>query len=148
MKAGHNQTEIAGFIDAHKSTICRNQGLRGYRPRHAHRFAMNQRQCKVRPRIGDKTWMWVEALLREDWSLEQVSLWLKNERGVHISHEWIYQYVLNDKLSGGDLYRHLRCQKQRRKRYGAYSRRGQLINRISIDERPAVVQARCRIGDW
>ena len=62
--------------------------------------------------------------LREDWSPKQVSLWLRSNRGIRISYEWIYQYVLNDKLSGGDLYHHLRCQKIRRKRYGAYSRRG------------------------
>ena len=86
--------------------------------------------------------------LREDWSPEQVSLWLRSNRGIRISHEWIYQYVLNDKLSGGDLYHHLRCQKIRRKRYGAYSRRDQLINRVSIDERPPIVDRRCRIGDW
>jgi IS30 family transposase len=86
--------------------------------------------------------------LREDWSPEQVSLWFRSNRGIRISHEWIYQYIRNDKLSGGDLYHHLRCQKIRRKRYGAYSRRGQLINRVSIDERPPIVDRRCRIGDW
>ena len=49
---------------------------------------------------------------------------------------------------GGNLYRHLRCQKQRRKRYGSYSRRGQLKNRVSIDQRPAIVESRTRLGDW
>ena len=32
---------------------------------------------------------------------------------ISISHEWIYQYVLKDKLAGGSLYLHLRCQKKR-----------------------------------
>ena len=45
-------------------------------------------------------------------------------------------------------YRHLRCQKQRRKRHGAYDRRGVIRNRVSIDERPAVVGKRSRLGDW
>ena len=49
---------------------------------------------------------------------------------------------------GGNLYRHLRCQKQRRKRYGSYSRRGRLKNRVSIDQRPAMVESRSRLGDW
>lgn len=40
------------------------------------------------------------------------------------------------------------AKKKRRKRYGSYNRRGQLIDRISIDERPAVVESRSRIGDW
>jgi IS30 family transposase len=49
---------------------------------------------------------------------------------------------------GGTLYRHLRCQKKRRKRYGGYDRRGKLPNRVSIEQRPEIVQQRQRIGDW
>ena len=65
-----------------------------------------------------------------------------------VSHERIYQFVLADRQGGGDLYRHLRCQKQRKKRYGARDRRGQLSGRTSIDERPAIVGQRARLGDW
>ena len=64
-----------------------------------------------------------------------------------LSHEWIYQYVYADKRSGGDLYRYLRCQKPRRKRYGSYDRRGIIPNQVSIDERLAIVDARQRLGD-
>jgi len=56
--------------------------------------------------------------------------------------------VLHDKASGGDLYRHLRCQRRRRKRYGSYSRRGRLVNTVSIDKRPAIGERKTRIGDW
>lgn len=152
LKAGLDQTEIAMVLKRHKSTISReirrNSGLRGYRPKQAQRLADERRQTRVKPRISTSSWSTVERLLREDWSPEQISLWLKEESNVAISHEWIYQFILQDKAAGGDLYRHLRCQKQRRKRYGSYSRRGQLIDRISIDERPAVVDSRSRIGDW
>lgn len=65
-----------------------------------------------------------------------------------ISHEWIYQYIYAVKRSGGDLYRYLRCQKARRKRYGSHDRRGLIPNRVSIDERPAIVDAHQRFGDW
>ena len=90
----------------------------------------------------------MEQLLREDWSPEQISGWLTREEGVSVSHERIYQHVYEDKRRGGDLHRHLRCQKPRRKRYGYYDRRGQIRERVSIDERPEVVEARSRIGDW
>ncbi|HVF28620.1 MAG TPA: IS30 family transposase [Pyrinomonadaceae bacterium] len=50
--------------------------------------------------------------------------------------------------AGGTLYPHLRCRKQRRKRYGSYSRRGRLPNCRSIETRPAIVAARRRVGDW
>lgn len=152
MKAGHNQTEIAGILGRHKSTISRelrrNHGLRGYRPKQAHRLSVERRQAKIQPRITTVHWELVKRLLREEWSPEQISLWLGNVKGIQISHEWIYQFVLQDKSMGGDLHRHLRCQKQRRKRYGSYSRRGQLKNRVSIDQRPAIVESRSRLGDW
>ncbi len=48
----------------------------------------------------------------------------------------------------GALHHHLRCRKQRRKRYGTHSRRGLIPNRTSIDERPKVVEAKQRVGDW
>jgi len=152
LKAEHDQTEIAMILGRHKLTISReisrNTGLRGYRPKQAQRLTEERRQSKNRPRISDDTWLAVEQLLTLDWSPEQISLWLKTFCGISISHEWIYQFVLQDKANGGNLCMHLRCQKQRRKRYGSYNRRGQLIDRISIDARPAVVELRSRIGDW
>jgi IS30 family transposase len=41
----------------------------------------------------------------------------------------------------------LACKKYK-KRYGSYDKRGQLVNRISIDERPDIVDSKRRIGDW
>ena len=151
MKAGQNQSEIAHLINVHKSTISRevrrNRGMRGYRPKQAHQFGLNRRK-KAKCRIKASTWTLIETLLRKDWSPEQVSGWLKENYALKISHEWIYQHILMDKQAGGDLHRHLRCQKKRRKRYGSYDRRGRLKNRVSIDERPVIVDTRQRLGDW
>jgi IS30 family transposase len=152
LAAGHSQAVTAQRLGVHKSTISRelkrNQGLRGYRPKQAQRLADNRRKEKVAPRIASETWAWVEQLLREDWSPEQISGWLASEQGRCISHEWIYLYVYEDKRRGGDLHRHLRCQKARRKRYGSNDRRGQIKDRVSIDERPEIVNERSRFGDW
>ncbi len=151
MKAGHTQSETANLIDVHKTTISRelkrNHGLRGYRPKQAHQFALSRRK-KFKYRIEASTWTLVEILIRQEWSPEQISGWLKKNCDFQISHEWIYQHILKDKLVGGDLYRHLRCQKKRRKRYGRNDRRGKLKNRVSIDERPGIVDTRQRLGDW
>lgn len=122
LKAGHNQSEIAHFIRVHKSTISRelrrNRGQKGYRPKQAHQFALNRRK-KAWKRIETSTWVLIEKLIRQEWSPEQVSGWLRENFDVQISHEWIYQYILAEKQAGGDLHRHLRCQKKRRKRYGS-----------------------------
>jgi len=150
-KTGHSGAEIAEVIGVHKSSVSRelrrNRGGRGYRPQQAQQMAV-ARRSKAKPRICAKTWAVVEKLLRQEWSPEQVSGRLKMEQKIGISHEWIYQHVLVDKRAGGDLYKHLRCQKKRRKRYGTYNRRGKLLNCRSIEERPAIVAHRKRLGDW
>lgn len=152
MKANHNQSEIAELLGVDKSTISRelrrNSGLKGYRPQQAQRFCLNRRAQKAMPRIEARTWTRVERLLREEWSPEQISGWLKSEYGLSISIEWIYQHVLADKQSGGSLYTYLRCQKVRKKRYGIYSYRGRIPEQVSIEQRPAIVDKRCRYGDW
>ena len=91
--------------------------------------------------------MLVEKELREDWSPEQVSGKLKTS-GIFISHERIYQYVYADKRAGGTLWKHLRHSKKYRKRAGGRDRRGKIVNRRSIDERPSIVDERSRTGDW
>ena len=152
-KTGSSQTAIAKEIGVHKSTITRelqrNTGQRGYRPKQAHELAQRRRQDRARtPRITAETWQTVETHLRQEWSPEQISGWLQREHKPSVSHERIYQYVYDDKWAGGTLHQHLRCQKQRRKRYGSRDRRGQLVNRRCISQRPAIVQQRSRLGDW
>ena len=151
-KAGYSQAEIAELLERNKSTVSRelrrNRGLKGYRPQQAHNLALQRRYDKAQSRIGSQVWQQAEALIREQWSPEQIVGRIALEQGVSISHEWIYQYIYADQRSGGDLYRYLRCQKARRKRYGSYDRRGYIPNQVSIDDRPAIVDSKRRFGDW
>jgi IS30 family transposase len=126
----------------------RNRGARGYRPKQAHALAMARRVAKVGTRLLPRDWTRIERLLRREWSPEQASGRLETENGIVVSPEWIYQHIYADQHAGGNLHRHLRCQKARRKRYGAYDRRGRLPNRVSIEERPAAVDLKRRVGDW
>lgn len=152
MKAGLNHTQISSEIGVHKSTVSRevrrNHGQRGYRPKQAQQLAATRQEQRVRERIPAKTWQRVELLLRQEWSPAQIAGRLKLEHQLSVSHERIYQHSYADKHTGGILYRHLRCQKQRRKRYGRYDRRAQLQDRRSIAERPKIVDAKRRRGDW
>ncbi len=151
-KEGHSRTAIARNVGVHKATVSReltrNTGGRGSRPKPADELAQERKQQRIRPRLTVAQWTQVEGLLRRQWSPEQISGRLALEQQARISHERIYQYVYADKAGGGALYLNLRCQKQRRKRYGTYSRRGQIPNRVLIDQRPAVVGHRARLGDW
>src|SRR5205085_1501244 len=151
-KAAHNRTEIATIIGVHKSTVsrelARNCGRRGYRPKQAQELAQARHKAAYRPRISARTWARVERLLRQEWSPEQISGRLHLERQPGVSHERIYQHIYADKRRGGTLHLSLRCQKQRRKRYGSRARRGALPNRVSIAQRPQFVAEKRRVGDW
>lgn len=150
-KMGYSQTEMATDLGVHKATISRelgrNTGGNGYRPQQAERLAQARRQ-KAKPRIAAETWKLVEEKLQLDWSPEQIAGWLLKNNGLPISHEWIYQHVYADARAGGRLHTHLRSQKKRRRRLKGQDRRGQLPDRRSIEERPALVAERSRIGDW
>ena len=148
LKAGLTQAQISLNLGRHKSTISRevsrNSGLRGYRPRQAcllaENRALNSRNAR---QITDADWLCVESYLRDQWSPEQIA------SEVSMSHETIYRHVYADKAIGGDLYKSLRCQRKRRKRYaGGRDRRGQILGRRPICERPRHIEERLQIGHW
>jgi IS30 family transposase len=148
MKAGHNITQIADLLSRSKSTISRelrrNAGSRGYRPKQACELSRQRAQGS---RNAALVAPWVKAqataLLQLQWSPEQIA------GSLPVSHETIYQYVYADKASGGKLWKNLRCQKQKRKRYaGGLDRRGQIPNRRPLSERPLHIEDRKQVGHW
>ena len=56
-------------------------------------------------------------------------------------------FIQENGASGGDLYTHLRHRKPYKKRAGSSGARGQIIERISIDERPAIIEEKVRLVD-
>jgi IS30 family transposase len=71
------------------------------------------------------------------------------KKGTLISDEMIQQYTLHDKHSGGQLYQHLRRKEKRyQSRRKSYAGRDHIKNRVSIDERPAIVEEKSRVEDW
>ncbi len=99
-------------------------------------------------KFTDKVRQLVEEKISKQFSPDQISGKLRM-LGIDISHERIYQYLLDDKRNGGELYKNLRhSHRKRKKRYGGREKRGQIPNRVSIDKRPKIVDARQRIGDW
>ncbi len=154
LKAGLKQTKIAAELGVNKATISRelkrNAGKRGWRPRQAQLLRDSRRQaCLNGKRFSPDDWQEVERLTRLELSPQQISERLEFEGTLQISHEIIYQRIYADKRNGGDLHQFLRGQKPYRKRYASgQERRGVIKNRISIDERPEIVDEKSRIGDW
>ncbi len=151
---GQTQRQIAQALGRSPSTISRelrrNQGVDGYAAERAPRIADKRRReaRKFHKRIPELI-TWVEERLRGDWSPEQIAGSARAMGYPVVSHEWIYRHIERDKAAGGERYKHLRYRRKRyRKRYGSQERRGRIIDRVGIEERPAVVDERSRLGDW
>jgi IS30 family transposase len=152
-KAGKNQKDIAELVNVSPSTVCRelqrNTGKRGYRCKQAQQKAESRRKLTAKPlKMTAVAIDLIAAKIRINWSPEQISGWLKEEEGIYISHERIYQHIWTDKLNGGTLYKHLRHSGKKRKQYGSKDKRGQIRNRVGIDDRPVIVSEKTRLGDW
>jgi len=152
-RQGFRPAEIARALGRHRSTVIREIRRNicsdgAYRPATADDFARWRRaRSRRNQRFTVDDWKLVEVWLREDFSPDQVSGWLRRFRLLSISHETIYRHIWRNKQQGGTLHRHLRCaQKKRRKRYGSYDSRGRLAGKRPIAERPPGAQNRSRVG--
>ena len=146
----HKPSEIAKYIGYSVSTIYRelkkvlDEGG-SYHAAKAHSITtINMMRTSVQS-PSDATIDLVEAKIKEDWSPEQISNWLKKNNLPSVSHTWIYHYIEEDQSKFGTLYKHLR--------HGKYTPqnheyKGKIANRTSIEERPAIIDERTRLGDY
>ena len=152
--------EIGRRLQRHHTSISRevkrNGSVWGPYLDHPAQARADQRKHKARhyrKQSCEKLVSRVTELVQQEWSPETIAGRLKqdypDDPTMHMSPEGIYRWVYNDAAHGGSLYTHLpRLHKKRRKqrRYG--SGRGLIPDRVSIDNRPAIVAERCRFGDW
>ena len=155
-RQGLSPAAIARVLGRHRSTIGREVGRNRtrndghYRAQMADWYARSRRSRSRRnQRFTAADWQRIHALLRQDWSPEQVAGRLRRDGVLAISHETIYRAIWADKAVGGSLYLHLRgARKQRRKRYGRYDSRGRLAGKRPITARPPAVERREQVGHW
>jgi IS30 family transposase len=147
---------IAEQLGVDRTTIGRelkrNRARGGYRSKSAGVKASARRaHASTRPRkmTSELLALIEEKLISEQWSPDQISGWLVKEDMGDISAECIYQHIWTDKKQGGTLHKHLRHGgKKYNKRKGKNTWRGIIHGRVDIDERPAIVSEKSRIGDW
>lgn len=155
-KSGKSQGEIAKEVKVSQSAVSRelkrNKGKKGYRYKQADDKAIQRRHkaSSVKRIMTNDLVILIEKMIREDQlSPEQISGRLKLIRAISVSHEWIYQHILADKRNGGNLYKNLRRSgKKYNKRLGKTSGRGLIPNRVGIENRPAEVEKKERVGDF
>jgi len=158
---GKNNREIAEVLGRHRGTICREKRRNAefdgrYFPCSAEAFSQGRRRAHLRRiKTGDDALMaHVDAKLEGRWSPEQIAGRLKVAPPTHlagrsISHATIYRWIWSCPQRSRRLRPFLRVAwKKRRKPYGKPSKRGQIPNRVGIEERPDIVAERSRLGDW
>ena len=152
---GKTQEFIAKTIGKHKSVVSRE--INRNKDKRNGKYSSDLAQRKYEKRLKEKpkkirftetVKSKVDELLREDYSPEQITGYCKKENIECVSHERIYQYIWADKRQGGELYIHLRRKNKRyRKRGNLRDSRGIIKDKISIDERPEIVEQKERFGD-
>ena len=160
--AGRSIRAIARALERSPSTICReiarNGGLRAYRAtradKHAWERALRPKRCHL-ARHGRLRWR-VAHKLAQQWSPAQISGWLKRQYpgdpSMQISHEAIYRslFIQSRGVLKKELMAHLRTSRQMRLAKGAKTGRGhgQIVDMVSIRERPAEADDRVIPGHW
>lgn len=157
--------DIAKAVDRSPSSVSREikkniSGRNIYTPRASHNRALEKRKSRGRKdRLkNQEVRNYVVTHLKEKWSPEQIAGRIRLDLNEQISHEAIYQYIYYQVYRQGhgylkpnceDLRIYLRRKKKRRTHKGA--RRCQSVFKPKgtiIDERPAIIEQRKRIGDW
>jgi IS30 family transposase len=163
MASGSSFREIARCLDRAASTVSREISRHGGGPTyrahvaddHAWDSALRPKPCllALHPRLREI----VASKLILDWSPEQISGWLKTEypddESLRVSHETIYRslFIQARGVLKKELLDHLRSKRRmRRSRHASDSgqSRGQIVDAISIRERPAEAEDRAVPGHW
>ncbi|MFA9478872.1 IS30 family transposase [Phycisphaerales bacterium AB-hyl4] len=168
--AGWSDAQIARSLGRHRATVgrelARNRGsrafndlgcMKGYFPHDAQQKAKARRVVANAQRarlaanpLGD----YVRQGLIRFWSPQQISGRLKldhaSDTTMRISPEAIYQWVYRQARLGATWHRQLRRGRRRRKPQipQRNKRKTHFPGAVRIDQRPAVVEARSRLGDW
>ncbi len=154
---------IATLLERSPSTvsreISRNGGYDHYRAALADENAWDKahraKPCKLAscPQLRRM----VVAKLTLNWSPEQIAGWLKRthpgDESYNVSHETIYRslYVQARGVLKKELLKHLRSKRTIRRSKQAHlseDKRGQIMDMVSISERPASVEDRAVPGHW
>jgi IS30 family transposase len=161
--SGSSLREIASGLDRATSTVSREVSRHGGFPVYrAHEADDRAWDSALRPKkcllaVNHKLRNIVASKLILDWSPEQISGWLKTEypddESVRVSHETIYRslFIQARGVLKKELMDHLRSKRRmRRSRHATVSgqSRGQIVDAISIRERPAEAEDRAIPGHW
>lgn len=154
LECGKSKSETAQLLGIDRSTIYReikrNSKKRGvYNPDFANDLAVERKErfCQYRKFDSSKQKLIDNWVKNEDWSPEQIKGYCDKNNIEMVSHERIYQYIREDKLNGGELYKHMRHRLKHRNR-PVTGKHVVIKNKVSIEDRPDIINNKERFGDW
>jgi IS30 family transposase len=153
---GDSCRTIARKLGRCPSTISRelrrnaDPGTGGYWLDKAHSYAVARRRRSRRgTHFAPQDVQFVHELMEHKWSPQQISGRLRALGVLDVGTSTIYRWIKRDKARGGGLWQRTRRLSRRyRKGYRVPDRRGRLMGKRSIDERPLQVQQRLEFGHW
>lgn len=143
---------IANLINVSKSTVSRELKRNSNMYRHyvaidAHQFSEMRKSVARMPRkLSKKDWHEIERCIKRHWSADTVAGVRRRDGKACVSVEWMYHIIRRDKERGCTLYPYLPHHLKHRRL--PVSSHPPIKDRVSIDLRPAVVDAKARFGDW
>ncbi|MFA6160460.1 MAG: IS30 family transposase [Parcubacteria group bacterium] len=161
LRAKTKQKDIARLLKKDRTTIWREKNRNKTKNKKYHagiaKEKTTDRQIEAHQqqrKIKNNKWLknYIIKKIKKRWSPEQIAgrikqKW-KDDKSRYIGKDSIYKYIHEERK---DLVKYLRCQKGKyRRRYGTRIREKQReeAKKRRIDERPAIVEKRGRIGDW
>ncbi len=153
LRTGISKKEISAMLDTDRSTIYReikrNSSKRVYSAKNAQIYCDERKERYGRPRIlTDQMELHIrQKITTEQWSPKQIVGQAETINMAMVCHERIYQLIRQDKKDGGTLWKHTRHKLKHRKR-PVGTNKICIKNRVSIDQRPAIVDNQERYGDW
>jgi len=161
--SGSSMRKIAQLLERAASTVSREVRRHGGRPEYraseadqqAWKSALRPKPCLLA--IQEKLQEIVASKLLLEWSPEQISGWLQTQypqdESMRVSHETIYRSLFIQARGAlkKELLGHLRSKRRlRRSQHAGVSgqSRGQIVDAISIRERPAEIEDRAVPGHW
>lgn len=150
-----SNTQIANELGVCKSTVGReldrNKNMKSgvYDAQSAHqKYKKRMHEKPKARRFTDEMKQLAREKLALQWSPEQIVGWCRLHGIPMVSHETLYKWIYGGRGPDSHLRDNLRhCGRKRQKRANKNSYRGLIPQRVDISQRPAVVDARSRLGD-
>lgn len=157
---GKSNKEIAGGLGRNVSNIGREIKRNSFEGKYYISIHAQARSCKRKSQAGRRhplknkeVFRWVVARLMRGWSPEQIAGRIKlvfSDNGkMRISSETIYSFIYSKEYKERRFWEYLPWKrKARRKKHGRKVHRGRIPDRVSVHERPSIVETREEFGHW